>query len=102
MRDDGHGEPDAVDETTWADDMWGDDWEATDAWGYDDGDAWDNDWYGDYSSSSQSNPKGPSSGTLRVRRGAGWFGGTGLSRVSGRDNGNPDFRYYYIGFRLAL
>ncbi len=33
---------------------------------------WCNDWYGSYSSSAQSDPTGPSSGTYRVMRGGSW------------------------------
>ena len=33
---------------------------------------WCQDWYGDYSSSAQTNPTGPSSGSYRVLRGGSW------------------------------
>ncbi len=33
---------------------------------------WCSDWYGDYGSSAQTNPKGPSSGSYRVQRGGSW------------------------------
>ena len=33
---------------------------------------WCQDWYGEYSSSSQTNPTGPSSGSIHVLRGGGW------------------------------
>ena len=35
---------------------------------------WCSDWYGRYSSSAQSNPTGPSSGSFRVFRGGSWIG----------------------------
>jgi formylglycine-generating enzyme required for sulfatase activity len=63
---------------------------------------WVGDWYGDYSSSAQTNPAGPSSGSLRVDRGGGWYGGAEDCRVSCRGGGDPDFRDIGIGFRLVL
>ena len=63
---------------------------------------WCEDWKGSYSSSAQSDPKGPSSGSDRVLRGGGWNGNAGSCRVSYRNNYNPDFRYNFIGFRLTL
>ena len=62
---------------------------------------WCNDWYGDYSSSSQTNPKGPSTGSDRVCRGGGWDYYAWICRVSCRGNGAPH-RSSYFGFRLAL
>lgn len=60
---------------------------------------WCQDWYGDYSSSSQLNPKGPNSGSERVAR-----SGSNCSncRVSIRFSRTPDSRYNDLGFRLAL
>lgn len=60
---------------------------------------WCQDWYGDYSSSSQLNPKGPNSGSERVAR-----SGSNCSncRVSMRYSRTPDSRYNDLGFRLAL
>lgn len=63
---------------------------------------WCSDWYGDYSSSSQSNPQGPSSGSFRVRRGGSWFNNAGLCRVSYRVRDSADSRYSHLGLRLAL
>lgn len=63
---------------------------------------WCQDWKGDYSSSSQTNPKGPSSGSLRVSRGGSWGNDAGYCRVSFRDSYTPSFRYNYLGLRLAL
>lgn len=60
---------------------------------------WCQDWYGDYSSLSQLNPKGPNSGSERVVR-----GGDNVSNglVSIRFSRTPDSRYNNLGFRLAL
>ena len=63
---------------------------------------WCRDWYGDYSLSSQSNPKGPSSDSFRVIRGGSWTGVDGSCRVTYRDCLTPDFSGYSLGFRLAL
>ncbi len=59
-------------------------------------------WYGAYSSSSQSNPTGPSSGSLRVFRGGGWSYRAGNCRVSRRNSSSPDYRSSDLGLRLAL
>ncbi len=67
---------------------------------------WCNDWYGSYSSSSQTNPAGPTSGSRRVRRGGSWISFAGNGRVSRRDRCTPDSRYYSryddLGLRLAV
>jgi formylglycine-generating enzyme required for sulfatase activity len=62
---------------------------------------WCSDWYGDYSSSSQFNPRGSSTGSRRVLRGGSWSIGGGGFRVSDRDSDLPAFRNYFLGFRLA-
>jgi formylglycine-generating enzyme required for sulfatase activity len=63
---------------------------------------WCQDWYGDYSSGSQTNPTGPSSGSSRVLRGGSWYNYARYCRVSPRDGRYPDFRSDILGFRLAL
>ena len=63
---------------------------------------WCQDWYGSYSSSPQTNPKGPNSGSYRVRRGGSWFNYARDCRVSYRYSYSPVLRDYYLGFRLAL
>ena len=63
---------------------------------------WCQDWYGDYSSSSQSNPQGPASGSDRVDRGGGWDDYARSCRVSSRSRGLPGYRFDLLGFRLAL
>lgn len=62
---------------------------------------WCSDWSGDYSSNSQTNPTGPSSGQYRVLRGGSWDGGARHCRVSNRRNGNPSYRYNSYGFRVV-
>ncbi len=63
---------------------------------------WCQDWYGNYSSSSQTNPKGPSSGSHRVLRGGSWYINAGYCRISHRFNYNPFNRNSNYGFRLVL
>ena len=63
---------------------------------------WCGDWYGRYSSSAQTNPTGPSSGSGRVLRGGGWGYDAGRCRVSNRFSFYPSGRYAYIGFRVVL
>jgi formylglycine-generating enzyme required for sulfatase activity len=63
---------------------------------------WCQDWYGDYSSSAQTNPTGPSSGSSRVGRGGCWSSDAWCCRVSTRINYSPGNANYYLGLRLAL
>lgn len=63
---------------------------------------WCEDWFGSYSSSSQTNPTGASSGSDRVIRGGGWFNYARCCRVSFRNDFTPDFRYDDLGLRLVL
>ncbi|GHT29262.1 hypothetical protein AGMMS49574_05550 [Bacteroidia bacterium] len=63
---------------------------------------WCSDRYGDYNSSSQTNPTGPSTGSYRVLRGGSWSGRAEGCRVSLRDYNAPGIRYYNVGFRLVL
>jgi len=60
---------------------------------------WCQDWYGTYSSNSQTNPTGPASGYAPVNRGGCWSSSTNNCRVSNR-SGESD--PYSIGLRLAL
>ena len=63
---------------------------------------WCQDWYGSYSSGSQTDPIGPTSGSSRVRRGGGWRSSASYCRVAYRYNGSPSSTGYDLGFRLAL
>ena len=62
---------------------------------------WCSDWDGDYSTSSQTNPMGPSTGSDRVLRGGCWYNGAHYCRVAYRYSSNPDRRIFNSGFRLA-
>ena len=63
---------------------------------------WCQDRYGSYSSSSQTNPSGPSSGSECVYRGGGYNSNAKYCRVSYRDSNAPSYRCYDLGLRLAL
>ena len=63
---------------------------------------WCADWYGGYSSDSQTNPQGPSTGSYRVSRGGSWYDYARCCRVSHRSRCTPGIRDKYLGFRLAL
>ena len=63
---------------------------------------WCQDWYGIYSSSSQTNPQGPTSGANRVSRGGSWSEGA-RCRSSLRDgNESTSVRNNITGLRLCL
>lgn len=63
---------------------------------------WCQDWYGGYSISAQTNPTGPTSGSIRVIRGGDWYCDAGYCRSAQRDNCNPVGRWSHFGLRLAL
>lgn len=63
---------------------------------------WCSDWYGYYSSESQSNPTGPSTGSYRVLRGGSWGGNAWSCRVSLRGSISPSSRGNGHGFRVVL
>ena len=66
-------------------------------------DEWCSDWYGEkyYSSSSQTNPTGPSLGCYRVLRGGSWICTAGYCRVSDRSYSTPSSRFDRYGFRVV-
>ena len=61
---------------------------------------WCWDWYGLYSSDSQTDPKGPYGGTFHVRRGGCWFNDAMYLRVSNRLGPGIVGSSYSVGFRL--
>ena len=63
---------------------------------------WCQDYYGTYSSSAQTNPTGPYSGSNRVLRGGCWGKFAKNFRVSYRKNLSSDFRNFNLGLRLVL
>lgn len=63
---------------------------------------WCQDWYGNYSSASQTDPLGASSDSSRVLRGGSWVNIAGSCRVSLRYFDGPANRFSNYGFRLVL
>jgi len=62
---------------------------------------WVEDWYGSYPSSSVTDPKGPSSGSVRVSRGGSWYLRARYLRSAYRGRSSPGYRDVDLGFRLA-
>jgi formylglycine-generating enzyme required for sulfatase activity/uncharacterized caspase-like protein len=75
------------------------------AWGLYDmhGNVWEfvEDWYGDYPGESVTDPKGPTSGEKRVYRGGSWRLSAKNLKSSKRAKGDPDTRYFKVGFRVV-
>ncbi|MBR7126769.1 MAG: formylglycine-generating enzyme family protein [Prevotella sp.] len=63
---------------------------------------WCQDWADSYSSSAQTNPTGPTSGSHRVNRGGSRGSSAGSCRVSKRGSIGPGNRSDSLGLRLAL
>lgn len=63
---------------------------------------WCSDLYGSYSSSSQTNPTGSSSGSKHILRGGGWFSNAYFCRVAVRSGCNSNDHVLHFGFRLSL
>ncbi|MCI5145141.1 MAG: formylglycine-generating enzyme family protein, partial [Candidatus Electrothrix sp. AR3] len=65
---------------------------------------WCEDWFlpDYYVSSPQDNPKGPSSGSVRVIRGGGWVDSSRYLRAAARSGIAPEKRDFNLGFRLVL
>ena len=62
---------------------------------------WCWDWKGSYSSGSQTDPVGASSGAGRVLRGGGWCGDASSCRVAGRNCDSPGYSNSGLGFRVV-
>jgi formylglycine-generating enzyme required for sulfatase activity len=62
---------------------------------------WVEDWYGDYPSTSQTDPTGVTGGSVRVNRGGSWVSTLDQARSAYRYRYYPDTRNYQLGFRLA-
>ena len=62
---------------------------------------WCSDWYGNYSSSAQTNPYNSTAGSFRVLRGGSWYFNATYSRVAGRGSSSPTSTDYNLGFRIC-
>ena len=62
---------------------------------------WCSDWYGNYSSSAQTNPYNSTAGSYRVYRGGSRANIAAGTRVARRGLNSPANTYYYLGFRIA-
>jgi len=62
---------------------------------------WCSDWYGNYSSSAQTNPYNSTVGSYRVLRGDSWLYSAADARVVNRGIGSPTDTYCDLGFRIA-
>ena len=63
---------------------------------------WCQDWYGSYSSGSQTDPTGPTYESFRVLRGGSWNINATYCRVAYRGSNSPSYTSSSYGFRLAL
>ena len=62
---------------------------------------WCYDWYGPYSTGSQTDPRGPDAGTYRVVRGGSWGHNARNCRVTKRFSITPTISNYFFGFRVV-
>ena len=62
---------------------------------------WCSDWWGGYTSSAQTDPTGPNTGSRRVFRGGSWYSIATHSRITIRDNCAPSISGKNAGLRLA-
>lgn len=67
------------------------------------GNVWEWCWdrYGAYSSGSQTNPTGASSGSFRIRRGGSWYSQMSSCRSSQRVGSVPELKTNFIGLRVV-
>ena len=62
---------------------------------------WCQDWYGDYPVVAVVDPRGPDSGTYKVRRGGSWFKYGYSCRSANRAYAHPAVRFKTTGFRVV-
>lgn len=62
---------------------------------------WCQDWYDSYTAADATDPKGPSTGSYRVKRGGGWNHTALGCHCANRGYDTPTYRYYTTGLRLV-
>ncbi len=62
---------------------------------------WCSDWYGNYSSSAQTNPYNSTAGSYRVIRGGSCYSSATSTRVANRNGYSPTVTRSILGFRIA-
>ncbi len=67
------------------------------------GNAWEwcNDYFGKYTKSTQTNPKGIANSPFKVIRGGSWYYIEYLARLTARDGPRPTYTNYNYGFRVV-
>jgi sulfatase modifying factor 1 len=63
---------------------------------------WTADWFGIYPSGSVTNPFGPQTGSTRALRGGSWGHDGTILRSAKRHSGDPNVRFFRIGFRVSF
>lgn len=63
---------------------------------------WCSDWFESYSTSDQTDPTGPTTGSTKVVRGGSWFDDASKCRTANRSEETPNYRINNLGLRLAL
>ena len=62
---------------------------------------WCYDWYETVNTGEESDPTGATSGSYRVNRGGSWYNYANKVSVCVCSYGNPNARYFYLGFRVV-
>jgi formylglycine-generating enzyme required for sulfatase activity len=64
---------------------------------------WCQDWYNAdyYLASSETNPRGPESGTQKVNRGGSWYSPSERCQTVNRSKDEPDKKLFHLGFRIV-
>ena len=63
---------------------------------------WCGDWFADYPSGPVENPQGPTEGREKILRGGSFIYGPRHCRCAFRGRNSPEFRNFYVGFRVLL
>jgi len=62
---------------------------------------WCHDWYDKYPTFAVTDPRGPDSGTMKIRRGGSWFGFGHSCRSANRAYAHPGSKFSTSGFRVV-